>query len=96
MTYRRIKTEHDRSMRKAGLDIPEIRHEQGVLPEVPSAEARASTVLVEMNVNHRDGLRIGRLQRFAKARAADGRTRRWIVHVVSIFHVVDASSEQEE
>jgi hypothetical protein len=27
-----------------------------------------------MNVNHRGRLRIGRLQRFAKARAADGRT----------------------
>ena len=53
-------------------------------------------MLVEMNVNHRDGLRIGRLQRFAKARAADGRTRRWIVHVVSIFHMVDASREQEK
>ena len=53
-------------------------------------------MFVEVNVNHGDGLRIGRLQRFAEAGAADGCTRRGIVHVVSILHVMDASGEQEQ
>ena len=52
-------------------------------------------MFVQVNVNHGDGLRVCRLQRFAEPRSADRRSRRWIVHVVSILHVMDSTGEQE-
>lgn len=53
-------------------------------------------MLVEVNVNHGDGFRVCRLQRFAKAGAADCRACGGIVHVVFILHVMDSSSEQQQ
>jgi hypothetical protein len=83
-------------MRKAGLNVPEIRHEQCVLTEVRPAEPRPPAMFVQVDVNHGAGLRVGRLQRLAEAGAAYRCSRGGIVHVVSILHMMDPSSEQEE
>jgi hypothetical protein len=83
-------------MRKAWLDVPKIRYEQGVLTKVRPAEPRPPSMLVQVDVNHGNGLRIRRLQRFTEPGAADCRSRAGIVHVVPILHVMNSSGEQEE
>jgi hypothetical protein len=83
-------------MREAGLNVPEIRHEQGVLTEVRFAEPRPPAMFVQVDVNHGDGLHVGHLQRLAEARAAYRCSRGRIVDVVFILDVMDSPGEQEQ
>jgi len=53
-------------------------------------------MFVQVDVNHGDGLRVGRLQRLAEAGAAYRCSRGGIVHVVFILHVMDSPGEQEQ
>ena len=53
-------------------------------------------MFVQVDVNHGDGLRVGRLQRLAETGAAYRCSRGGIVHVVFIHHVMDSPGEQEQ
>jgi len=83
-------------MREAGLNVPEIRHEQGVLTEVRFAEPRPPAMFVYVDVNYGDSLHVGRLQHLAEAGAAYRCSRGGIVDVVFILHVMDSPGEQKQ